>query len=255
MYHTSFKEIAELFQVCERSIRRYVALFNRTGEVEAKKQRHGPESLLGEYERLVILRIILDNPGIYLNEIRDKLFDKFGVPLALSTICKTLKSMGCSRQVMCRVARQRSDDLRARYMAEISMYDPKMLIWLDESGCDRRNYLRKYGYSVRGKPVTDLRLLVRGVRYSAIPIVSLDGIHDVYITEDTMNGQRFVDFVQQCVLPLTQPFNGVNSRSVIILDNASIHHVQEVTDIIEMHGARVCYLPPYSPDLMPCEGK
>lgn len=40
--------------------------------------------------------------------------------------------------------------------------------------------LRKYGYSVRGMPVTDHQLLVRGVRYSAIPIVSLEGIHDVY---------------------------------------------------------------------------
>jgi hypothetical protein len=81
---------------------------------------------------------------------------------------------------MCRVARQRSDALRASYMAKISIYDPRMLIWLDESGCDRRNYLRMYGYSIRGMPVTDCRLLVRGVRYSAIPIVSLEGIHDVY---------------------------------------------------------------------------
>ena len=34
------------------------------------------------------------------------------------------------------------------------------------------------------------------------------------------------------------------------MDNASIHHVEDVTDIIEMHGSRLCYLPPYSP----CEG-
>jgi hypothetical protein len=123
-----------------------------------------------------------------------------------------------------------------------------MLIWLDESGFDQRNYLRKRGYSVCGMPVTDHRLLVRGIRYSAIPVLSLEGIHDVFITEGTMNGPRFLDFVQKILL---QPFNGVNLKSVIIMDNASIHHVEEVT---EMHGAQICYLPPYSPELMPCEG-
>ena len=39
------------------------------------------------------------------------------------------------------------------------------------------------------------------------------------------------------------------------MDNASIHHVQEVSDLIEgQAGARLCFLPPYSPDLNPCEG-
>ena len=39
------------------------------------------------------------------------------------------------------------------------------------------------------------------------------------------------------------------------MDNTSIHHVQEVVDLIESQaGAKVCFLPPYSPDLMPAEG-
>ena len=38
------------------------------------------------------------------------------------------------------------------------------------------------------------------------------------------------------------------------MDNASIHHVDKVTDLIETHdNARLCFLPPYSPDLMPVE--
>ena len=42
---------------------------------------------------------------------------------------------------------------------------------------------------------------------------------------------------------------------MVIIDNASIHHVEEVSDLIEgKAGARLCYLPPYSPDLNPVEG-
>ena len=93
------------------------------------------------------------------------------------------------------------------------------------------------------------------MRYSAIPILSLDGIHDVYLTEGTMNGDRFVHFLWVCLLPSLLPFNGVNPQSVVIKDNASIHHVEEVRDLIKVQpGAKLLFLPPYSPDLMPVEG-
>ena len=78
------------------------------------------------------------------------------------------------------VALQQAETVRARFMVQISVYDPLMLVWLDEIGCDRRHAIRKYGYSLRG---TDRFLLVRSTRYSVIPIMSLEGIYDVYITE------------------------------------------------------------------------
>ena len=50
------------------------------------------------------------------------------------------------------------------------------------------------------------------------------------------------------------PFNGINARSVMVMDNASIHHVEEVRNLIENKAVtRLHFLPPYSPDLMPAE--
>ncbi len=99
-------------------------------------------------------------------------------------------------------------------MGKISAYDPSMLIWIDESGCDLRDSMRKRGYSFRGITPRDHRLLRRGKRYSAIPLLSMEGIHDVYITEGTMNGDRFEDFLQKCLIPILQPFNWINPLSV-----------------------------------------
>ena len=45
-----------------------------------------------------------------------------------------------------------------------------------------------------------------------------------------------------------------NQRSVVIMDNASIHHVDTVQDLIERTGAQLIFLLPYSPDLNPVEG-
>ena len=43
-------------------------------------------------------------------------------------------------------------------MAEVSAYNPSMLLWIDESGCDLRNCIRKRGYSVRGMTPQNHRL-------------------------------------------------------------------------------------------------
>lgn len=129
-----------------------------------------------------------------------------------------------------------------------------MLIWIDERGCDQQNCLRKYGYGVRGITPQDHRLLVRGVRYSAIPVMSLEGIHDVCLFEGNVNDEVFENFVRNCPLPILKPFNWVNKHSVVILNNASIHHVNGVVNPIETQArARLLFLPPYSPDLNPLE--
>lgn len=253
-HHSKPRELARQFSVSERTVRRYVHLFYQTGDIRPKKNTPGPKKLLGDYEQMVLLQVILNRPGIYLEELQTELIRRFGVCVSVPTICRTLRFMGCTRQSMHHVAIQRSDLERAKFMAAISIYDPSMLIWLDETGCDQRNTIRKYGYSIQGHPLSEHRLLVRGVRYTAIPIVSLEGIHDVYIHKGTMNGELFAGFVQHSLLPILQPFNGLNPKSVI-LDNASIHHVQKVKDLIETQaGSRLCSLPPYSPDLNPAEG-
>ena len=60
--------------------------------------------------------------------------------------------MGCSRRVIQHIAIQQSEVLRAKFMADISAFDPNTIIWIDESGCDRRNSMRKYAYTIIGKP-------------------------------------------------------------------------------------------------------
>ena len=87
------------------------------------------------------------------------------------------------------------DECRARYMAEISIYDPSVFVLIDETGCDRCNSRRSYGYSVRGIPPCDHRLLICGVWYSGITVMSMEGIHDVQLVEGSVNGDKFGEFV------------------------------------------------------------
>ena len=91
MNHLSFSEIATVLLVSERTMKRYISLFNRTGGIEANSQRHGPPKLLGDFGQLTLLQIILRNPGIYLSEMKEELQRLTGVEVSVSTICRTLK--------------------------------------------------------------------------------------------------------------------------------------------------------------------
>ena len=133
----SSKEISDLLCLSERTVCRYITLFHQTGDVKpvSRDRRNRPRKLLGDFEQLQLLHLIIRHPGIYLHELQDKLREAFGVTVQSSTICRTLKYMGCTRQVIRHVALQLSEAMRAKFMAEVSMYNPSMLIWIDESGC------------------------------------------------------------------------------------------------------------------------
>jgi len=120
----------------ESSVRCYIDRISQTGEVKPTEYQHGPSRLLGNNQQLVLLRIVLQNPGLYLNEIQSKPFAVIGQTVSVATICQTLHHMGCTRQALRHISIQRSEEERAKFMAEISIYNPGMIIWLDETGCD-----------------------------------------------------------------------------------------------------------------------
>jgi len=86
---------------------------------------------------------------------------------------------------------------------------------------------------------------------SAIVEMCCDGILDFCTVKGIVGAEEFAKFVEECLLPQLQPFNGTNARSVAILDNASIHHAEGIVDLIQSTGALVQFLPPYNPDIMP----
>ena len=48
------------------------------------------------------------------------------------------------------------------FTVDVRLYDPSMLAFVDKTGTDMRDNLRKYGYSPRGKPIVSHKLALRG---------------------------------------------------------------------------------------------
>ncbi|KDQ55614.1 hypothetical protein JAAARDRAFT_91352, partial [Jaapia argillacea MUCL 33604] len=68
-------------------------------------------------------------------------------------------------------------------------------------------------------------------RYSILPILTMDGIIAYDIIEGLVTSEWFVQFLRDHVIPLTNPYPG--PHSVLVLDNCSIHHSEEVRQVIE----------------------
>ena len=62
-----------------------------------------------------------------------------------------------------------------------------------------------------------------------------------------MDGELFLAWVRQGLVPALQP------GDLVIMDNLATHKVAGVREAIESAGARLRYLPPYSPDFNPIE--
>ena len=79
----------------------------------------------------------------------------------------------------------------------------------------------------------------------------IKGIEDVTIYEENIDGQVFSSDLEQTILPILQPFNGSNPQSILIMDNASIHHIEGVMHLIQIESMLPAKVPDDVPDVKP----
>ena len=75
----------------------------------------------------------------------------------------------------------------------------------------------------------------------------VDGIAAPFVLDGPINRDAFQAYVDQVLVPELRP------GDVVVMDNLSSHKGADVRRSIEMAGARLLYLPPYSPDFNPIE--
>ena len=106
-------------------------MFDNTGSVDKKAYSCSVSRKMSTADQLHVLELAIENPGIYLTEMKE--LHARGTDVDESTICRFLKQSKFSRKKMRLVAIQWSEQLRARYLAEVVLYSPDMLIFVDET--------------------------------------------------------------------------------------------------------------------------
>ena len=122
-------------------------------------------------------------------------------------------------------------------------------MFANESHFNRLSSRRPYAWALRGGRACRYELF-HGRKYSVLPAISLDGILHLEVIKNAITGADFHRFVEG-LLPRMNKWPLPNS--VLVVDNVSIHKVAGIRGMVEEHGARLLFLPAYSPDFNPIE--
>ena len=145
-----------------------------------------------------------------------------------------------------KVATEEAQKHRLDYWNRIRDIPVEKLIFIDETAF-WVGMSRDVARSLRDKKALCLRQFYKGRKMTLIGAIKKEGVVATRLIENSMRGKDFQSFIEMDLIPK------LTRGDVIIMDNLIIHKMEGIKELIEEKGARIEYLPPYSPDFNPIE--
>ena len=119
---------------------------------------------------------------------------------------------------------------------------------MDESGFESQT-IRPHGYAPIGKPCIESYNWQGKKRTNVIGALYEKMLFALDYFEHNINSGIFYDWCKHTLIP------SLKTKCVIVMDNARFHKSRRIQKLLNRHGHRILWLPPYSPDLNPIEKK
>ncbi|MGA7953046.1 MAG: IS630 family transposase [Gloeobacterales cyanobacterium] len=136
--------------------------------------------------------------------------------------------------------------LRVEYWQTLSEVKLTDLVFVDEAGVHLA-MSRRYARSLQGTRAYADRPDARGKNVTMIGGVSLQGFIASLTFQGGTDALAFQTYVTEVLVP------NLWEGACVVMDNFSSHKVAGIQEAIEAVGAKLVYLPPYSPDFNPIE--
>src|SRR5262252_6391750 len=135
---------------------------------------------------------------------------------------------------------------RARWKKYQNRLDPARLVFIDETWA-KTNMTRLCGWAPRGRKLLAKAPQGRWRTLTFLAALRHDRIDAPCVIDGPINGESFLSYVEQILVKVLKP------GDVVIIDNLGSHKGNAVRRAIRAAGAKLLFLPPYSPDLNPIE--
>ena len=135
---------------------------------------------------------------------------------------------------------------RRRWIREQGFLDPARLVFIDETAVST-NLARLKGRAPKGVRVIGTVPLGSWQTITFVAALRHNKMTAPMVIEGAMNGEMFLAYVEQCLVPT------LRRNDIVVMDNCRIHLAPAIAQAIEKAQASVRYLPKYSPDLNPIE--
>ena len=140
----------------------------------------------------------------------------------------------------------RVQELRHDYRRWLDKIDVRNLVFVDEAGLNL-SMSRLFARAQAGERAIGSIPANKGRNVTLLGALNLDGLIASMTIPGSMNTEVFLVYVTQILVP--QLWLG----AIVVMDNLPVHHAECVRAAIESVGAKIKFLPPYSPDLSPIE--
>ena len=135
---------------------------------------------------------------------------------------------------------------RAQWKAHQGRVDPTRLVFIDETWA-KTNMAPLRGWAPRGERLKAKAPFGHWNTMTFLAALRSDRIDAPWVLDGPINGKAFQTYVEQVLAPTLHP------GDVVIMDNLSSHKAPAIRAAIRAAGAKLFFLPPYSPDLNPIE--
>jgi len=245
----SQREVSRRFGVSFEYVRKIRKQWRGSGQKERMPQsRHGRLSRMTDAVQERLRGWLREQPDRTLAELQEQL-QASGVVASRSRIGQVLQQMGLRQKKTLPAAERDTEANRKRreeFLATITAIPVEKLIFLDESGVTTQ-MTRQWGRAPKGERILETTPQGRWTVLTTLGAMSLRGIDAAMTIPSATDGDIFRVYVKQVLSPKLKPGDAV------VMDNLSAHKVAGIRRQIEACGARLIYLPPYSPDLNPIE--
>jgi len=151
------------------------------------------------------------------------------------------KTLFASEQDRADVARKRQ-----RWKAWQGRFDARRLVFIDETWA-KTNMTRLRGWAPRGHKLVAKVPHGKWRTLTFLAALRHDRIDAPAVLDGPINGRSFLAWVEQMLVPTLTP------GDIVVMDNLGSHKGQAVRRALRSVGAKLLFLPPYSPDLNPIE--
>ena len=135
---------------------------------------------------------------------------------------------------------------RRQWQAHQTKIAPERLVFIDETWT-KTNMAPLRGWAPRGQRLIGPAPHGKWRTATFLAALRHDRIDAPWLIDGPINGERFRLYVDKVLIPTLRP------GDIVILDNLGSHKGKAVRQAIRAAGARLLFLPKYSPDLTPLE--
>ncbi|MBW4679690.1 MAG: IS630 family transposase [Microcoleus vaginatus WJT46-NPBG5] len=245
----SQRQLAERFKVSLSYVQRVLGRYRQSAQVEAKRRGATVKPKISSAHLEVVPSLVKEQPDVLLEELRIRFAERTGIRVSVPTMHRAVKRLGLRRKKTLYASEQETPrilQMRHEFRRWLEGVDIRNLIFVDEAGV-HLSLSRLYARAIGGEPVVESNPRNKGANISLLGALSWEGLIAMMTIPGSVDTPVFLTYLREILIPQLWP------GAIVVMDNLKVRYAAVVQAAIEAAGAKLVFLPPYSPDLSPIE--